>query len=687
MKKLFNIRLPLLYALMLVAGIVFATVAEYFKFSSLWTLAPVALTLCVCVFIGIKLKKARSVLLLISVAAVFAAGALYTSALIFNYCNKDVFIDSAVMIYGRVSEVGLTSKGTRFIVIENVRFGETYVNGKLIAYFLEDAGEFCRRGYQVSFYSQPEAFSFISQGSVNYYAACGVKYSCVVAGSLQAKYSFSLFGEIAYAIEQMLYSNLDAETASVALALLTGNADMISSGTIAAFRGGGIAHVFAVSGLHIGVIYAVVSAILKKIPLNRFVSAVIRIIFVFLFAGVCNFTPSSVRAAIMCSVTATASCLYRRYDSLNGISVAAIILLLINPLSLFEVGFALSFGAVLGIIFLYRRFYSAFRFLPKRLCGGIASGWSAQFATIPVLLSSFGYVSWAGIVLNLIFIPIISALYLALFAVTAICFILPFCAPVLLGVTTVPLQFIINIIVSSGVENAVIFGDFGMWIYIPFIVVMLALTDKVNLKNGVRCALVGLTCFIVICLTVTPSYGKGTSISFAAGTDGGYAYLSNGQGSVLIVTQNVDGVPNYVTQNADALLIVGGDDEGLAAMINLGGGFDRIYLKGSSASLPPLGNYYVTYSDSFTECGMEFKFEDDALYIDCGGTVTAIVYNDKGEEYGNLPKNCSLCLYAYANNDPVLFTASESYNLSYCGKMKFNASYGKLTPQYAVPKE
>ncbi|MGN0823507.1 MAG: ComEC/Rec2 family competence protein, partial [Candidatus Coproplasma sp.] len=285
MKKLFNIRLPLLYALTLVAGIVFATLVEYFIFSSLWVLLPVGLTLCACVIFGIKFKNLRLVALLISVVAVFAVGFIYTSVLIFNYCNKDVFIDSAVMIYGRVSEVGLTSKGTRFIVLENVRFGDTPVNGKLIAYFLENAGEYCRRGYEVSLYSQPEAFSFISSGSVNYYAACGVKYSCVVAGSLQAKYNFSLFGEIAYSIEQMLYSNLDAETASVALALLTGNADLISSGTIAAFRGGGIAHVFAVSGLHIGVIYAAFSTLLKRTPLNRYVSAAIRIALVFLFAG------------------------------------------------------------------------------------------------------------------------------------------------------------------------------------------------------------------------------------------------------------------------------------------------------------------------------------------------------------------------------------------------------------------
>ncbi|MGN0805437.1 MAG: ComEC/Rec2 family competence protein [Candidatus Coproplasma sp.] len=686
MKKPFNIRLPLTYATVLVAGIIFATLAEYFKFSCLWAFIPIGLTLCVCVFIGVKFKKVKPVAFLFSVAAVFAVGVLYTGVVIFIYCNKDVYVDGAVMIYGRVREVGLTSKGTRYAILDNVRFGDTSVGGKLIAYFLEDAGEYCRRGYEVSLYSQPEALPFLSQGSVNYYAANGVKYSCVVAGSLEAKYNFSLFGEIAYKIEQMLYASLDGETASVALALLTGNADMISSGTISAFRGGGIAHVFAVSGLHIGVIYSVISAALKRTPINRYVSAALRIAIIFLFAGVCNFTPSSVRAAIMCSVMAISSCLYRRYDSLNGVALAAIIILLINPLSLFEVGFALSFSAVLGILFLHRNLCSFFNFLPKKLRSGIVSGWSAQFATIPVLMSSFGYISWAGLILNLIFIPLISAFYVVLFAVTVICFILPFCAPTLLGITTVPLQFIINLIVSSGVENAVICGNFSMWIYVPFIAVTLALSDKLNLKKGVRYAMVGLTFVAVLCVSVTPAFGKGTSIEFAAATDGGYAYISNSQGTVLIVTQNIDGVPDYVCRSADALVIVGGDDA-LAAMINLGGGFERVYLKGSSAFIPPLGDYFITCSDSFTECGIDFKFEGDALYISCDGVRAAFAYADKGEEYACLPEDCSLFLYSYATYDPVLFTSQQSYNLSYCGEMEFNASYGRLTPQYVVPKE
>lgn len=669
----------------LVTGIAFAVLAEYCKFSFAWLLLPVVVFACAVVGVCFKLKKHRAIIAFCALALFYVVGVLYSSVLIFNYCNSDVHIDSAVMIYGKVEEVGLTSKGTRYVLLSGVTFGETPVSGKLIAYFLEDAGEYCRRGYTVSLYSQPELMDFISDGSVSYYASRGIKYSCVVAGSLQAKYSFSLFGEIANKIEQLLFSNMEAETASVALALLTGNADKISSGTLSAFRGGGIAHAFAVSGLHVGVIYGAISALFKRLPINKYISVAIRLLFIFAFVGVCNFTPSSMRAAIMCAISAIASCIYYRYDSLNGVSLAAIIILLINPFSLFEIGFALSFGAVLGIFLLNRNFYAWFKFLPKKLRSGIATGWASQFITIPTLATSFGSVSWAGLILNLVFVPVISAYYILLFAAIVICLILPFCAPALYAVA-IPLELIINIVVASGMENAVISCSVGAWIYLPFVLATVAMSDKFNIKGGVRLVVLGLVCVIALCASISPSYGKGSSLRFAAATDGGYLVVNNSQGNILVVTQNVDGVPQYFVDNSQVLIVVG-DDDSLESVINIKGNFKRIRLRAGVGGLHGLSSESIVLEDSFVENGVEFLFKDKSLYIATDGVVACIAYGEKGELYGNIPNDCSLCLYAYDNYNPLLYYNNQSYDLSYCGKMQFNASYGSLTAQFVVPKE
>lgn len=684
MKKLFNLRLPVLYAAVLAAGIISAALSAYFGLGGAWLLLPPALTSLCGVALGTVKKKAPPVFILLSAALVFTVGAVCSFALIFSYAQTEVFTDGAVMIYGTVKECGVSSGGGRYIIIDGVSFGDTSVNGKLIAYFLEDAGEYCRRGYTVSFYSEPELLSFFSDGEVNYNAAKGVKYTCVIAGSLEAKYGFSLFGEIAYAVEELLYSNLDGETAAVSLAMLTGNSDLISSGTLAAFRNGGIAHVFAVSGLHIGVIYGAVTAVARKTALNKFASCALRIIFIVMFAGVCGFSPSSVRAVVMCSVSAVASCIYERYDSWNALSVSAIILLVIDPFYLFDAGFVLSFGAMLGIILLSHPLSSLFRFLPAKLRGSVAVGWSAQFATVPALMTTFGYVSWAGLFLNLVFIPVVSALYVLLFAVTLLCLIMPFAAP-LLSVASVPVGLLINLITACGFENAVISGDFGLWLYLPFIAAAVAVSDKFNIKLRFRGAVASLSAVVLIFAATAPTYGRGTSVAFAAGYDGGYVILRNSCGSVLVASGDIDGVPQQICGEADALVIVGGDD-GLSAMFNLDGSFRRVYLSGASPDISCSGGCEIVCSDAFTECGISFCYEGNSLVIEIDGVKMAVTAVEKGEPYGVMPQ-ADFNLYCYGINPPVLYGGDRSYDLSRCGTVKYLFSCGETFPAFAAPKD
>lgn len=558
MKRLFNFRLPVFYAAALATGILFAALWAYLSIDAVWLAAP-ALIIFVSAFVcGLVKKKAAPVVVLLFAAVIFLSGAIYGYALYLSHVQREVFIDGAVTVYGTVRETGMTSSGSRYIVIGNVRFGNTQINGKLIAYLSETAGDYCRRGYSVSFSSEPRLLDFFSGDGVSYYAAKGIKYSCTVTENLEARYGFSLFGGISAAVENLLYSNLDGETAAVALAMLTGNSDMISEGTLSAFRYGGIAHIFAVSGLHIGVIFGVLTKIFKRAGLNRFLSAAVRIIFIVMFAGVCGFSPSSVRAVVMCSVSALASCLYKRYDSWNALSLSAIILLLINPLYLFDVGFVLSFGAMLGIILLSHTLSSALAFLPYKIRSTAAVGWSAQLATLPVLAHSFGYVSWAGLILNLIFVPAISALYVLLFSATVVCLILPFAAPIM-AIAATPTEFLINIVVTCGFENAVIAGDFGLWVYAPFIILTLALSDKFNLRVYVRGALAAVSVIALICVIVIPLCRK-TSVQYAEANAAAFKTTGNGGESAA----------NYGFYDDD-ILTYGADGGGITFAFDCGG--------------------------------------------------------------------------------------------------------------------
>ncbi|MDE7076659.1 MAG: ComEC/Rec2 family competence protein, partial [Clostridia bacterium] len=467
MKKPFNLRAPVLMAAALASGIILSAVLAYFKLSGIYILITAAISFAACVPVAILHKSTSKPLIFIFAVIFLTAGAFYAYCQYYVYCASDVPLGELVQVTARVEEVGTTSGGSRYLILNRAAAYGIPLKGKLIAYLGDNAGDYCGRGYTVTFYAVLGKQEFFSGGAVAYRATENVKYYCSVTGGLQSKYHFSLFGEINAAFQSALFNNLDGETAAVCYAMLTGNTSAISDGTLKAFRNGGVAHVFAVSGLHIGVIYGALTFIFKKTKVNRFVSTAVKIAVITLYAGVCNFSPSSVRALIMCSVSGISACIYRKYDGWNALSLSAIILLLINPFYLFDAGFLLSFSAATGIIIIAPNLKRLFGFLPEKIRGGLAAGLSAQFSTVPALLTMFGYVSAAGLFLNVIFVPVISVLYVILLVSTLLASFIPFFATSVLPLSVVPLQLAVNFVTACGFENALISSDAGNWLFVP----------------------------------------------------------------------------------------------------------------------------------------------------------------------------------------------------------------------------
>ena len=148
---------------------------------------------------------------------------------------------------------------------------------------------------------------------------------------------------------------------------------------------------------HIGVVFLLIDFLTKKLRVNRYAAAAVCILFIFFYAAVCGFTVSSVRAAIMCAVSASGKLLHKKYDALNSLSVSATVILAVTPLSLFAVGFQLSVGAVGGIIMLTNSLKSRFTVFPEKISSAAGASLAAQAGTLPVMLGRFGYLSAAGL--------------------------------------------------------------------------------------------------------------------------------------------------------------------------------------------------------------------------------------------------------------------------------------------------
>ncbi|MDR1797665.1 MAG: ComEC/Rec2 family competence protein [Clostridiales Family XIII bacterium] len=131
--------------------------------------------------------------------------------------------------------------------------------------------------------------------------------------------------------------------------MMFGDKDDIPDETYDMFRRNGAAHILAVSGLHVGIVYAFVSFALGRRRTRRYYLCALACLL--LYAVLSEFSPSVTRAVLMIAVHIFSKLTCRRYDMLTGICFAALALLLLNPLALFGTGFQLSFLAVLSLAF------------------------------------------------------------------------------------------------------------------------------------------------------------------------------------------------------------------------------------------------------------------------------------------------------------------------------------------------
>ena len=228
----------------------------------------------------------------------------------------------------------------------------------------------------------------------------------------------SVFQKMNAFISNSLKDGLSGDEYAVSYALLTGDSSFIDGEILTNFRNAGIAHVFAVSGLHIGVLAIAVNFILSKLKVNKKISACITVFICLFYSGVCGFSSSSIRATIMCAVSLFARISGRKYDGVSSVCLAGILILLFNPIQLFCVGFQLSFGVVLGIFVLSPVISKLFKFLPRRISSALGVTLSAQIVSVPICLSAFSEVSFVSTIFNIVMIPIISPLFVVLLFTT-----------------------------------------------------------------------------------------------------------------------------------------------------------------------------------------------------------------------------------------------------------------------------
>ena len=183
---------------------------------------------------------------------------------------------------------------------------------------------------------------------------------------------------------------------AVASALLVGYTDDLSDDMRTAYAETGSMHALAVSGTHIGMLYVGLMFLIGRLRLRgkkgRLLEMLLILTAIWAFTFLTGATASVLRASVMFSVYMFGKAFWREASAWNVLPASAFILLIYNPYFLFNVGFQLSYAAVVGMVFFYPRFYKIFppmsRWLDEPLQVFLV-GVAAQLGTLPLSLFYF----------------------------------------------------------------------------------------------------------------------------------------------------------------------------------------------------------------------------------------------------------------------------------------------------------
>lgn len=199
-------------------------------------------------------------------------------------------------------------------------------------------------------------------------------------------------------------TRLGGEEGALLAGICLGDKSGVSESTMTAFRRTGMPHILVVSGLHLSVISAGVYGLLKLLLSRRRLAAALTMAVVVFFMALVGFTPSVVRAGVMCLTMLSGQLFTRRADGVNSMGFALLLLLAANPYCLLDVGLQLSFGAAGGVLCLSKPLQERLYRLRlwKLVADGVAVTLAASLPILPLLGYYFGEVSVVSPLANLL---------------------------------------------------------------------------------------------------------------------------------------------------------------------------------------------------------------------------------------------------------------------------------------------
>lgn len=262
---------------------------------------------------------------------------------------------------------------------------------------------------------------------------------------------------IVYGVNKKAKENIkkifDKKTANLLIGILIGDNKELDNNIIENFKNSGVYHILAISGTHISYIVIILELMINQLNIDKRIRKIILIIGIIFFTLVTNSGVSIIRAAMMTIMGIVANILYRKSDIVNNIAISMLVLLVINPFTILDISFQLSYGGVIGIILLKKSYENFFKRLVhiKRVNKAISTILSAQTIIINILIYNYHTISLTFLISNLIISIIIGPIIMIGFIIVSVSFLSIKLAYIM--------AYIENILVNALVITANFFGN------------------------------------------------------------------------------------------------------------------------------------------------------------------------------------------------------------------------------------
>lgn len=203
---------------------------------------------------------------------------------------------------------------------------------------------------------------------------------------------------------------LKGDNKSLFNSILLGDKDELDAKVKEQYNIAGVSHIIAISGMHIFLISIILYKIFEWLGINIRVNCIINIILLILYLIITNYNISTIRAVMMACIVLVGIILNRDKDIYSSLSFSALLILMYQPLFIFDVGFLLSYMAVLSLIFNSKIINYKIKSINRYISTLIISSIIVNIYIFPILVNNFYQISTYFLISNILIIPLIGIL-------------------------------------------------------------------------------------------------------------------------------------------------------------------------------------------------------------------------------------------------------------------------------------